>query len=122
MLGGTRSNLRLKEAVDRGPVHARLVVLEPQTLTRKALCSLLRGLRTGTLVGDAGDWEEAIRVLRAAKANILVATLDASGAFSPGVVRDIRAACKDVKILVLASNQEPELANAMHRAGADGYL
>jgi two-component system response regulator DevR len=100
----------------------RVFVLDDHTMVREALTDYLNSDPQLTVVGSAGDVEEALAGIAATRP--AVAVLDARLRESSGmaVCREVRDRHPDVRCLLLTSHGEVEARVAARMAGASGYL
>jgi DNA-binding NarL/FixJ family response regulator len=98
----------------------RIVVVEDHQLLREGLKAMLTSAGY-EIAGEAADGVEAIRLIKKLKPDL--ATLDLSMPRMDGfsVLRDIKAACPEVKILVLTIHETDQYLIEAFQCGADGY-
>jgi DNA-binding NarL/FixJ family response regulator len=104
--------------VDR-PV--RVVVSDDHPVVRQGLRSFLEA-KGFAVVGEAGDGEEAVRVVRETRPDVLLTDLVMPGVDGIEAIRRLRADGPPLGILVLTSFSGAEQVIPAIRAGADGYL
>ncbi len=75
-----------------------------------------------TLVGVAGDVDEAIDLLRRNPPDVVLVDVHMPGGGGLAVVQNVRQAREDVKFLALSVSDAAEDVIAMIRAGARGYI
>ena len=103
--------------------HAcRLVVVDGQQIFRHALRVLLDTEDGFTVVGEAGQGSEALKLVRSLQPDIVVTDLHLSDGSGVGLIEDIRAHFPKVGILVLTAVRARDSAAAARKAGAMGYL
>lgn len=98
----------------------RVLVADPQPLTRFATCELLRRAEDIIVVGDAGNAEDTIRLVKARRPEVVVFEMQL--ALPPGnrVLEELSRLA--ARILVLSNvTSEHHVAEAL-RYGAYGYL
>ena len=99
----------------------RTLVVDDHPLTRAALVGLLEQ-HDFSVVGEAGDGEEAIGRARELQPDLVLLDLSMPGLGGLGALPRLRAAAPDCEVVVLtASGTEENLLDAI-RAGAAGYL
>jgi DNA-binding NarL/FixJ family response regulator len=97
-----------------------LLVAEPQSRFRAALCTLLRRQHDLHL---AGEGAEALPLVRATPgAQLLLLGLQHGHAGDFGTLSAVRSLRRELPVLVLGSYDEASLVQAWRRAGAQGYL
>jgi DNA-binding NarL/FixJ family response regulator len=99
----------------------RVLVVDDHPLTRGALSALLEQHHF-SVVGEAGDGEEAIEKARALLPDLVLLDLSMPGVSGLDALPRLRAAAPGCEVVVLtASGTEENLLGAI-RAGAAGYL
>lgn len=99
----------------------RVVLVDDHAVLRRGLGSLLAGVTDIVVVGEAGDGEEAIRVARATRPDVIMMDLQMPG--TDGVVATRRITEEGLgDVLVLTSFSDAERIVAALDAGAVGYL
>jgi DNA-binding NarL/FixJ family response regulator len=98
----------------------KIVIVEDHQLLREGLKAMLTSAGY-EIAGEAADGVEAIRLIKKLKPDL--ATLDLSMPRMDGfsVLRDIKAACPEVKILVLTIHETDQYLIEAFQSGADGY-
>jgi two-component system nitrate/nitrite response regulator NarL len=100
----------------------RVVLVDDHTLFRKGLAELLEHSGAVKVVGITGTPEEARRLLREHKPDVVMIDLNMPARDGISLLGDLRGEGIDVPALFLTvSNAERDLAAAL-RAGARGYL
>jgi two-component system nitrate/nitrite response regulator NarL len=100
----------------------RVVLVDDHTLFRKGLAELLEHSGAVRVVGITGNADEARRLLREQRPDVVMMDLNMPARDGISLLRDFRAEGIDTPTLFLTvSNAESDLAAAL-RAGARGYL
>lgn len=100
----------------------RVMVVDDHTLFRRGLVSLLVADGRFTVVGEAGDAAEALKLAPACRPQVILLDNHLPGASGVDALPDLREAAPQARILMLTmSEDERDLAAAL-RAGATGYL
>ena len=100
----------------------RVVLVDDHTLFRKGLAELLEHSGAVKVVGITGNPDEACRLLREQKPDVVMMDLNMPARDGISLLMEFRAQGIDVPALFLTvSNAERDLAAAL-RAGARGYL
>lgn len=99
----------------------RVVVSDDHPVVRQGLRSFLEA-RGFAVVGEAGDGDTAVRVVREARPDVLLTDLVMPGADGIETIRRLRAESPRPRILVLTSFSGADQVIPAIRAGADGYL
>lgn len=104
------------------PSRLRILLVDDQPLFRKALASLISGQHDFSVVGEASDGREALEQVRNLRPDIVVMDVQMPGVDGIGGVKAIRAAGRDLPIVMLTiSDEDDDLFRAIE-AGANGYL
>ena len=104
----------------RGPV--RVLLADDHPLVRAGVRKVLEQQSLVTVVGEAGDGEEALKLLRELDPDLLVLDLNMPNRDGFAVLREARDAAPGVRILVLTMHASVEYVARAVREGADGYL
>lgn len=100
----------------------KLVVVDDHALFRRGLVGLLESMPEFSVVGEAGNGQEALAIIEKTRPDILL--LDVNMPVMDGIstVQALRAKHSPLHILMLTISQnEDDLFGAI-KAGADGYL
>jgi DNA-binding NarL/FixJ family response regulator len=109
----------MPSAADKGSV--RILLVDDHPITREALAALLEQ-HDFSVVGQAGDGEEAIELARALRPQVVLLDLSMPGMGGLEALPKIRDAAPECEVVVLtASGTEENLLSAI-RGGAAGYL
>ena len=104
----------------RAPV--RVLLADDHPLVRAGVRKVLEQQPLVTVVGEAGDGEEALKLLRELDPDLLVLDLNMPNRDGFAVLREARDAAPGVRILVLTMHASVEYVARAVREGADGYL
>jgi DNA-binding NarL/FixJ family response regulator len=100
----------------------RVLLVDDHPLWRETLRGVLEHAGAGTVVGEAADGEEAIRIAENTPVDVVVMDVDMPGTDGVRATEAIVAARAGVRVLVLSSSdRRSQVADAV-RAGASGYL
>jgi DNA-binding NarL/FixJ family response regulator len=100
----------------------RILLADDHTLVRESLVSLLQAGGDVQVVAQAADGLETVSKAIAAQPDIVVTDIAMPRLNGIEVVRRLREALPQVKVLVLTMHQEDEYVLQAVRAGAAGYL
>jgi DNA-binding NarL/FixJ family response regulator len=102
----------------------RIVVADDHVLFRQGLKSLLQGAAGLEVVGEAGDGQELLRLLKLEKLDPHLVILDISMPNLRGIeaIPEIRAILPSVKLLIVTMHKDKEYLYQALTAGADGYF
>lgn len=100
----------------------RLVVVDDHPLFRRGLISLLSQDERFSVVGEAGDMGEALRILSSATPDVMLLDNHLPGVKGVDAISSLKQSHEGLRILMLTvSEDEDDLATALQN-GADGYL
>ncbi|MEM1108180.1 MAG: response regulator transcription factor [Planctomycetota bacterium] len=101
---------------------ARIVVIDDHPIVRRGLIELINDVDEFDVVGEAPDVSSALDVLKEAKPDLALIDLSLGDGHGLELIKSIRAAGIDVKMLVVSMMDEALYADRVLRAGASGYL
>ena len=106
----------------RPPHKVRVVIADDHAIFRDGLRTLIAAESDLEVVGEARDGEEALRLVVDVKPDILL--LDLSMPRMPGleVLRRLRPAARDTKVLILAAEADIDQVTTALRLGARGIV
>lgn len=100
----------------------RLVVVDDHALFRRGLVGLLEEMPDFSVVGQAGDGQQAMPLIEKTRPDVVLLDLNMPNMDGIAALRAIRERKLPVKVLMLTISQnDVDLLDAI-RAGADGYL
>jgi DNA-binding NarL/FixJ family response regulator len=104
------------------PPVVRVLVVDEFPISRLGLSSLLGGYPGLCVVGEADTAESALRAAQRLRPGLVVIdpVMTTGDAFA--ALRTMRAELPDVRLLVLAKNDDLDVATEAIRCGADGFL
>ena len=100
----------------------RIVVADDHFIVRTGLLSLLHTEPSFTVVGQAADGDEAIRVFEQHRPDLMLVDLLLPGKTGHEVTRHIRRVSPDARILMLSAYDGDADIQAALEAGVDGYV
>jgi two-component system invasion response regulator UvrY len=100
----------------------RVAIADDHPLVRNGLRQLLADDSSVTVVGEAGDGDETLALVRSALPDVLLLDITMPGAPFPDLLRHLRGAYPDVRLLVLTMHAEDQFAVRALKEGAAGYL
>ena len=100
----------------------RIVVVDDYALFRRGLVSLLAEMPDFSVVGEAADGEEALRVIDKMMPDIVLLDVNMPGKGGIETVEALRERKNRVKVMMLTISQHDEDLIGSIVAGADGYL
>jgi DNA-binding NarL/FixJ family response regulator len=100
----------------------RVLLADDHPLVRAGIRKVLEQQPAVEVVGEAGDGDEALKLLGELEPDLLVLDLNMPNRDGFAVLRDARDAAPGVRILVLTMHASVEYVSRAVREGADGYL
>ena len=100
----------------------RVLLADDHPVFRKGLRALLTSLPGATIVGEAADGEQAVRLAAQHQPDIVVMDINMPGVNGIEAARRIVAARPGTAVLVLTMFDDDDSVFAAMRAGARGYL
>jgi DNA-binding NarL/FixJ family response regulator len=100
----------------------RLVLIDDHPIVREGICSLLGLENDMTIVGDAGDLEAGIELVRTHQPDLVICDLNMPGCTGTIAVRKLCHECPTMRVLVLSALDSLECIRESFAAGAIGYV
>jgi DNA-binding NarL/FixJ family response regulator len=100
----------------------RVVLADDHEMFRKGIRRLLEDSGEVTVVGEAGSGDEALALLEATAADVLVLDISMPGPGVMEVLRRLRSARPGLRVVILSVYDEEQYAVRALRAGASAYL
>ena len=100
----------------------RVLIADDHAILRSGLRLLIGGQPDMQVVGEAGDFEEAIRLAKALLPDVVTLDLSMPGGAGLGAIEKLRAAAPAVRIVILTMHEDPAYVRSALAAGASGYL
>ena len=122
MNSATMSTDSMFEPVAAMPLKSRLLVVDDHAIVREGLVSLLEGEPDIEVVGESDSAQAALQSLAVLPVDVVVLDLRMPGMSAVDAICALRAACADVKIVILTSFFEATEVQSVLRAGANGFL
>jgi DNA-binding NarL/FixJ family response regulator len=101
---------------------ARIVLVEDHAILREGLRALIELEPDLKVVGEASTGAEGVRVAQSASPTLVITDLVMPGGSGLENIDELRAACPNLRVLVLTGYCTDEDIGAAWRAGADGYV
>ena len=105
-----------------GIKNIRVLVADDHTLVRESLVGLLHGDGDMQVVAQASDGIETVEKAIATRPDVVITDISMPRLNGIEVVRRLREALPDTRVLVLTMHQEDEYVLQAVRAGAAGYM
>ncbi len=103
-----------------GQIH--VIVADDHVLVRQGICQFLEEAEDITVVGEAADGEEALRLVEEHRPDVAILDIQMPGVGGIEATREIRARFPEVRVLILTAYEEDPYVFALLRAGANGYI
>ena len=104
------------------PATIKLLIVDDHTLFRRGLHALLSQDERFSIVGEAGDVSEAMRLLQSLKADLILLDNHLPGVKGVDAIAPFKEMDPELHVMMLTvSEDEGDLSKAL-QAGADGYL
>jgi DNA-binding NarL/FixJ family response regulator len=99
-----------------------ILLVDDQPIFREGLRSLIENKATGSIIGEAGDGVEAVRLAVQLKPDIVIMDLTMPVMNGIDATRKIVEKCPDTKVLALTMESDRFFVVEVLKAGATGYL
>jgi len=100
----------------------RLVLIDDHPIVREGLCALLSLESDLCIVGDAGDIESGIELVRKHDPDLVICDLTMPGCTGGIAVKKLCRECPTTRVLVLTAHDSLECIRESFTAGAIGYV
>lgn len=101
----------------------KIVIVDDHDLVREGIRAILEKDPLFSVVGEAGEGQEAIRLVRRVEPDVVLMDINLPGGFGGlEVTESILADQPGVKIIILTQYENPEYIKRAIRIGAQGYL
>ena len=100
----------------------RIVIADDHELVRRGALAILQAQNGWRVVGEATNGREAVEKTAKLKPDIVIVDVSMSELDGIEVVRQIRVAVPDTKVLVLTMHESDQMVRRALDAGASGYL
>lgn len=100
----------------------RIIVADDHTVVREGIRRVLEGEPDFTVVGEASSGAEALRIVEDSRPDVLLLDLGLPDIGGLDVLRRLREAGLETRVLVLSMHDDSEYVRSAVEAGVDGYL
>jgi DNA-binding NarL/FixJ family response regulator len=101
---------------------SRVMIVDDHPIVREGYARLIGNQPDLEVCGEAGDATEAMRLIAAARPDLIVVDISLKGGNGIELCKDIRFQYPNVKMLVASAHEESLYAERVLRAGATGYV
>jgi DNA-binding NarL/FixJ family response regulator len=100
----------------------RMILIDDHPIVREGICALLTLESDMTIVGDAGDVDTGIELVRRYKPDLVICDLTMPGCTGTIAVRKLCRECPEARVMVLSAHDSLEFIRESFAAGAIGYV
>jgi DNA-binding NarL/FixJ family response regulator len=100
----------------------RVLIADDHAILRRGLREILERELEGSVCGEAKDAAAILARLQESSWDLVILDITMPGRSGLDVLRDIKAACPKLPVLVLSMHPEDQYAKRTLRAGASGYM
>jgi DNA-binding NarL/FixJ family response regulator len=100
----------------------RVLIADDHAVVRQGLRQILGEIPELGTVGEAGNGQDTLNMVRAEPWDVLVLDMSMPGRGGLDILRDVRRERPQVRVLVLSMHPEDQFAVRMLKAGASGYM
>lgn len=100
----------------------RLLLVDIHSRSRKSTRLLLDALPGLTVVGETGDFQEALDMARRLRPDVVLVSMRVEGATGPETVRQILQVHPLARVVMLTLFDEPEYVKSALASGAHAYV
>jgi DNA-binding NarL/FixJ family response regulator len=100
----------------------RILIADDHAVVREGIRELLEEGGHLTVVAEASDGREAVRLAGELRPSVAVLDVRMPGVNGIEATRQIKATFPDIKVLILSAYDDDPYVFALLRAGADGYI
>lgn len=100
----------------------RIVIVDDHPMIREALGGYVNATPSMSVCGQAGNIEEAHRVIRETNPDLAIVDLSLKEASGLELIKDLRQQRPTLRVLVFTMHEEAIYAERAIRAGAKGYI
>lgn len=100
----------------------RVLVADDHGIVRRGIAQIVSESGDIAVAGEASSGEEALELAREGQYDVAILDISMPGRGGLDVIRDIRAACPGIRIIILSMYSEEQFAVRSLRDGASAYL
>ncbi|MBU1003816.1 MAG: response regulator transcription factor [Proteobacteria bacterium] len=99
-----------------------VVLVEDHEIVREGIRTLIEAYSEFSVIGEAGDGIEAVRIVERLEPDIVLMDLSLPRMDGSLAIRDIKRRFPGIKILALTAHKREEMVRGALAAGADGFI
>ena len=100
----------------------RIVIADDHAIVREGIKRIVSAGAEFQVVGEAGDGDDVMRLVREVEFDVLVLDLSMPGRSGMELIKWVKAEKPKIRVLVLSMHQEVQYAVRAIKSGASGYL
>jgi DNA-binding NarL/FixJ family response regulator len=100
----------------------RILIVDDHPLVREGLIGLLAAEKDFAVCGEASGIAEARGIVDSLKPDVAIIDLTLSDGSGMELIKELKAKCRNIKLLVVSMHDESLFAERALRAGAVGYV
>ena len=100
----------------------KVLLAEDHLITRQGMCRLLGDDSGLTVIGEAGDGEEAVQMAAEMHPDVVIMDIAMPKLNGIEATRQIKLICPDIAVLILSAYADDEYVFGLVEIGAAGYL
>ena len=100
----------------------KLLIADDFPLFRRGVKELLADGLGAVTVGECGNAHDLLELVRHKKWDVVILDITMPGSTGTEALKQLKAECPKLPVIVLSMHPEDQYAVRMYRAGADGYL
>ncbi len=100
----------------------KILIADDHVLVRDGLKRLIESEAGFTVLGEAGNSDEALKFLHRRRCDLIILDISMPGKNGMELLKELRELYPQLKILILTMHPEERFAIRALKAGADGYL
>jgi DNA-binding NarL/FixJ family response regulator len=105
-----------------GPASIRVALADDHQMVRQALAQLLEESAGIQVVGQAGDGDEAVKLVEATSPDVIVLDYSMPAMDAPGTIQSLLRRHRQLKVVVLTVHESIHYAVRVLESGAHGYV
>lgn len=100
----------------------KLVIVDDHTVLRQGLCEMLEDLGAFTVIAQAGDGEELLKILETQKPDLILMDLSMPKLDGISTLDRMHSSKIEIPVVILSANEGDRSVRSAIKAGAKGYL